>query len=169
MKNKIIAIILCIAVISSIFVISCFATIETLETNVTYDYVASYTRIDAPAGVYNNYQGRYIGIAYDKNNYTKYDLDINFVSVKTYDGNTLQKRWLTILDSDNNEYYIQINGDYPVSAKITFTSIGSNSYINTFLLSTLTVHVNTFYDDTYELHYFQYNNLSMTLYYPLQI
>ena len=40
MKNKIIAVILCISVISSIFVISCFATIETLETDVTYDYVA---------------------------------------------------------------------------------------------------------------------------------
>lgn len=167
-KSKVILSITVISAIMCLFCISCFATIQTLETDVTYDYVATYTRIDAPLGVYSDYQGRYIGQVYihdANNNNIRSFLDLNFVALKTYDSNTMQKRWLSIIDSDNNEYFIQLTGDYPTEGKITFTSIGSNSYINNFLNGALTEHVNTYYDNSYDLLYFVNNTFNSILSY----
>ena len=185
--KKIIAIISCIAILSSICVMSAFAydriddipyeTIEisereeikeeaeiirssnNIETDKTYSYISTTNTFDNFTITNNDYSGSYVGQL--RIGSTIIDNSFTFNSIEvTNNGNNIR------LKNNDQECYIKDNSNI-YNGKITFSSIGNNNSLNNYFKANITIYdpINDVYNNSDNFLLFTLNTLKTVINY----
>lgn len=139
--KKVLSIMLSISIISAIFVISCFASVENLETNQDYLYNSSNDTINISSSInLTTYKGSYKGNVLTSNNEI-ISINITFtqLNVATYGNGKITINFVGPGIIDLYKIYdnrVNIN----VDGIIKFTSVGDNTEINNYLINNVEIY-----------------------------
>ncbi len=166
--KKVISIIIAISIISTIFVISCYASVETVEINTEYNYKYIESPSFMPAGNYRDYTGKYIGKAISDNN-TIINYNFEFTRIYTSSGLVVLEYYVSGEQSIRAVLY-QSSSDKNDDVKgiITFYQIQNDASLNFFKLN-LTEHVpmDDAYNESENLLFYSINTVKSLINYMI--